>query len=206
MASDTTFTDPYLEDIHRIVRRGGVAVQSVLGDTPAGSWSYTIGLTEHGLPELLTIGLPPHVASHALRAAADVAIAQGELPVGRVPELPIDRVGVCFQPVPVDRWNDDLVFGAVMSYYGTLGRAPVSTGLQLVWPDPMDPRHPFPWDDHCDDEVRAMQPILADGARIAPSHGGHPDCVECQKALRAQQRKATARARKRRRARKDRRR
>lgn len=142
--------DPYTET-RRLIDTHGWAVIGVFPtcaeDGPP--FSYTVGLTDHLLPELAIYGLPPHTAGGVLNAAARYAVDNGELPCGQTISglvaggLPV--VAVAMQD------TDDLT--SVRGLYGV-----VLAAQQIVWPDA---RGRMPWEDW---NLGAVQPL----------HGGQP--------------------------------
>jgi hypothetical protein len=85
----------YLNEMLAIIARYGWAVQGVERDRARPPWAYTMGLTVHGLPELVVTGLPlsraagllNEVAAHVLHAAALTPGQQIELDGGPAIEI-----------------------------------------------------------------------------------------------------------------------
>ena len=131
-------TDPRdraLADIRDLVARHGWAIRHVLADTAAGraAFSYTVGLTSRGWPELIITGLPSTVADAFIRNAVDVQVEKGPFRSG-------DRTDELAEEGDVVFLSADDVSG--MTATTELVRA--FTALQLVWPDSAG--H-FPWQD-----------------------------------------------------------
>lgn len=120
-------------------------------------YAYSIGLCEHGHPELVVFGLDlPHV-----NAVMDpiVAAARAGSPLAVGPEHRHVFATVheyCLVPVP-DLWarRDPGRIGGWIDVY----RTALPPFLQIVW---ADHHGNMPWDDTCDPIVGAIQPILAD--------------------------------------------
>ncbi|WIX82147.1 DUF4262 domain-containing protein [Amycolatopsis carbonis] len=74
----------YLAEILDRVQEYGWCVQGVLGTGPRPPWAYTVGLTAHGLPELVVTGLPPHASILLLGAAAERSFGSGPPRPGEV--------------------------------------------------------------------------------------------------------------------------
>lgn len=126
--------DQALVDITALVSRYGWAIRHVLSDTASGqaSFSYTVGLTSRGWPELVITGLPAPVAETFIRNAVD---AQAE----RGPFRPGDRTNQLTD-------SGDVLFLAVDDVSGmtaTTGIVGTFSALQIVWPD--SDGH-FPWE------------------------------------------------------------
>jgi Domain of unknown function (DUF4262) len=88
---DATRLD-YLDHTRSLIARYGWAVQGVERDRIHPPWAYTIGLTQHGQPELVVTGMPlgragellHSVATHVLHADAptpgeQIALIDGPL-------------------------------------------------------------------------------------------------------------------------------
>ena len=67
-------------DSEQIIQRHGWAVQSVFADPEADepSFSYSIGLCQKGLPELIVLGLPHPLASELLHILARRLMDMGQ--------------------------------------------------------------------------------------------------------------------------------
>lgn len=121
----------YWNEMAGMIARVGWAVQGVFGETPEDMFSYTIGLTDKGLPELWIGTLGPQQSQPVLNGLAELALSRhgrGEaLPIGE----PIDaEYSVPFRlrgPVDVEAAE---AFGAVRWAIDK----PV-TLLQVLWPD-----------------------------------------------------------------------
>lgn len=116
-------TEEYLDELRATIRIYGWAVQGVEDDRRP--YSYTVGLHDRGLPELLVTGLPPERAAGVLNDVAAAAVA------GRVFE-PGAHVAVGDGPlleiVEVDHPDAHLNFALAV------GGADIRA-LQLVWAD-----------------------------------------------------------------------
>ncbi len=116
-------------------------------------YSYTVGLTEYGRPELLITGLAKDRAAKVLIAVADTALDAEELTVGARIQLPGKRPGEVVRvaepsvhlPVATDLFGDR------------------ATALQLVY---ADARGRWPWDKNFRNG-RAGQPVLGPRTRAA---------------------------------------
>lgn len=82
-------TDDYLTRVTDTIERHGWAVQGVLpnvGDTDPVPFSYTVGLTNFGHPEIIVFGVDPESAGIALlndlgeRVRAGRSFSHGEVP------------------------------------------------------------------------------------------------------------------------------
>jgi hypothetical protein len=127
----------------------GCSVVSVAGTEYGLGWSYTIGVFDTaGKPEIITIGLQPGIAHHALNEAARLQRADVDLTKNRHRHL-IGQVDCEFRPVD-PKWISHLMGWAVWYYNGT--DFPV---LQAVYPDL---KNRFPEDEGFDKEFE--QPLI----------------------------------------------
>ncbi|MBB4688643.1 DUF4262 domain-containing protein [Amycolatopsis jiangsuensis] len=78
----------YLSEVLDRIREYGWCVQGVLGTGVRPPWAYTLGLTAHGLPELVVTGLPPHPSAVLLSAAAERTLTTGPPEPGARLSLP----------------------------------------------------------------------------------------------------------------------
>ncbi|WP_099020827.1 DUF4262 domain-containing protein [Mycolicibacterium palauense] len=138
-------------DTRRLIDTHGWAVIGVFPTSAEDGppFSYTVGLTDRGLPELAIYGLPPHTAHGVLNAAARKALDHGQLPCGE----PLSEVlagGLTVVALTMDD-TDDLT--TVRALYGA-----VLAAQQILWPDA---HGRMPWQDW-------------DLGDIQPLHGGVP--------------------------------
>jgi uncharacterized protein DUF4262 len=137
-------TEDFLEEVRSTIRRNGWAVQYVEDDRIP--FSYTVGLHEAGLPELLATGLSPELAARMLNAVARYMARE-------VVPAPGERVRLS------DRWVCEVVEVAqpdahlnfAVALYGPDVRA-----LQLVW---ADAQGNWPWAAEFN-AGRGRQPVL----------------------------------------------
>lgn len=138
--------DPY-RDTRRLIDTHGWAVIGVFPtcaeDGPP--FSYTVGLTDRGLPELAIYGLPPQTAGGVLNVAARHAVDRGELPCGQ----PITGLLAGGLPVVAVAMEDTDDLTSVRGLYGV-----VLAAQQIVWPDSQGR---MPWEDW---NLGTAQPLL----------------------------------------------
>lgn len=138
--------DPY-HDTRRLIDTHGWAVIGVFPtcaeDGPP--FSYTVGLTDRGLPELAIYGLPPQTAGGVLNVAARHAVDNGELPCGQ----PITGLLAGGLPVVAVAMEDTDDLTTVRGLYGV-----VLAAQQIVWPDSQGR---MPWEDW---NLGTAQPLL----------------------------------------------
>jgi hypothetical protein len=131
---DATFADYVDDQVQPMIDRCGWAVQSVGGSRLHAPFSYTVGLTLRGLPELVITGKDPKEAAGLLHTVATSVIEQ------HVPQ-PGETMCVCdcgqLEVVGMPHPEAHL-FVATGMYGETVVRA-----LQLVW---ADERGRWPWD------------------------------------------------------------
>ncbi|RNH99659.1 DUF4262 domain-containing protein [Micromonospora aurantiaca] len=148
-------THDFLQRQEQIIDTTGWAVTHVLptADDPdtTAPFAYTVGLTAHDYPELITAGLPPEVAHSLLndlaRRVYDTAerFTHGQ----RLSDLIAGYDAIIIDGQP----TDDLLPGLAISRYG---RDQIRL-QQLVWPDPQGR---FPWD-HGYNVAPQAQPLIA---------------------------------------------
>lgn len=140
-----TSADRY-DDTRRLIDAHGWAVIGVFPTRPEDGvpFSYTVGLTDRGLPELAIYGLPPHTAGGVLNAVARHALDHGELRCGE-PTLGLLARGLPVVAIAMDDTED---LTTVRALYGV-----VLAAQQIVWPD-CDGR--MPWQDW---NLGASQPL-----------------------------------------------
>lgn len=125
-----------------------IATATVSDDLP---FAYTVGLTTHGLPELVITGLEAAVTHQLLNTAAAMARAGAPLTHGqRLPEV-IDGFAMTVLDATEGIERIGVWPGAALERYGDSVRL-----FQLVWPD-QNAR--FPWDPGCA-LPPAAQPVL----------------------------------------------
>ncbi|MEU3117189.1 DUF4262 domain-containing protein [Micromonospora chalcea] len=133
--------DDLLRHQERIIDTIGWAVTYVLptndGTVPTAPFAYTVGLTAHDHPELITAGLPPEVAHSLLNDLARRAYDQAERFTHgqRVDDLIAGYDAIIIDGPP----TDELLPGLAISRYGR-DRIRLQ---QMVWPDQQGR---FPWD------------------------------------------------------------
>jgi hypothetical protein len=136
--------EDYLDELRDIIRAHGWAVQAVEHDRRP--YAYSIGLHDHGMPELLVTGLsPPDAAAlinwsaaHLVRGLGISAGQQFTDPSGRLLEV-----------VDVDHPDAHMTFAVALG-------GPDITAQQLVW---ADRNGRWPWDARWS-HGRRRQPVL----------------------------------------------
>lgn len=138
--------DDYLDYVSGVIAEQGWAVQGVARDRMRPPWAYTVGLTEHGEPELVVTGLPVRRAAALLNDVAEHVMHAAAPRPGEQIAL---RGGPLIEIVTVDVPSAHLVVATEM--YGSRLRA-----LQVVH---ADDRGRWPWDTGYRG-VRGGQPVL----------------------------------------------
>lgn len=149
--------EEWLDGLRETVDRHGWAVQYVESDR--APFAYTIGLHEHGLPELLVTGLLPQPAARLLNGvAAYLMDGGGPLLPGELISAP---TGPPLMVVQVDHPDAHLKFAVAIC-------GPAVQAVQLVWAD--DDGH-RPW---CPEfnKGRIRQPVLGSMPDPAPLPSG----------------------------------
>lgn len=149
-----------INDLEKSVRdkigRFGFAVISVFADEDFPTFSYTAGLSEKGLPELVMVGIPAKDAHPILNEAAQRQIDQGVFQAGlRVPELIANFD--CLVGDVANEWVSRLCWMAQAMASDALA----VKARQIIWPDM---RGRFPGEEDYDSRFIEIQPDLA----IAP--------------------------------------
>lgn len=141
--------DP-VADLEALIAKFGWAIRHVTGDPQSGAvpFSYTVGLTALGHPELVATGLPFDVSQIFLNSAAHLVKEGSVLADGLVTDALTVGGTVTFIAA-----RDVSGLSVVGQVYGGETRA-----LQLVWTDSSD--H-YPWDPGFNNPSSA-QPLLGD--------------------------------------------
>ena len=135
--------DKLFSNIDDHIKQYGCSI--IATETDGTSMSYTVGLSDSGLPEILVFGLPP-AAAHVILNDAAKLLKEDKLPLDTpIPEL-ASLPFVCKQ-VPAERG-----VGYVNVAITRAGK-PVNL-IQLVWPD--KDGH-FPWQEKFDTKLRQLQ-------------------------------------------------
>jgi Domain of unknown function (DUF4262) len=164
-----TFTDSLHLDIATRILRYGYTNMSIGGGQCSATgctgfhrddqpWSYTIGMVDNGLPELVTTGLSNE---HVVELAGAVwAEHRAGRTMSRGDQRQFGPVSTRLDEVPVE-WllHDQSRMAMWVGYYGP-GRARLDPPSirQIVW---SDSHGRFPDDPQCDPEVVAQQALLA---------------------------------------------
>lgn len=154
--------DDYLESVRRRIARNRFMVQSVGGSARAAEFSYSVGLTAHGLPELIVLGMRHTEAAKLIHVWASYLLDKSVVLPGETLEC-----GPHFlEAVEVESPQEHLF--VALGLYGETVRA-----LQLVWADPAGR---WPWESG-HRARRAGQPLLGERAPyFCPDH--RPDRLE----------------------------
>lgn len=138
------------KDVADMVAHHGWAVLSIHADVDTPPYSYTVGLTEKGLPEIILFGVPPDAAQPVLEILAKELVdgkSYGEnTPLTRV----FAGVNAYLKPVPEIAAREKMWLAS--EFYPKR-----MAGLQLVWPDEAGV---FPWQDGFNENLRLAQPLL----------------------------------------------
>ena len=141
-------------------------------DCPPSSgppWFYTIGMLEHGHPEIVIVGDAPGHPCDLLSFAFDQHHEGDTLPFGR--DASMTAAGATFTTLAIPRrcWVDSSLVAFWHNYYRAVGWPPMDSlhapFLQLVVADEAGR---FPWDEGCDLAFITRQPIIEDDATAWP--------------------------------------
>ena len=145
---DLTMAD-HVEHVRALVAVDRFAVQSVQGSRTSAECSYTVGLTEQGLPELVVLAVRPTEAHRLLRAWGDYLLDDSLVLAGEA----LTWGPWTMEAVEVAQPAEHLVLASVL--YGDRVRA-----LQLAW---CDSAGKWPWQPG-HRARRAGQPLLGERA------------------------------------------
>lgn len=81
---DESFEELYARVIRPAIEKHGWYIRYVIGAGGSPSYAYTVGLPEHGCPELIATGVTPGEAAALLNIAGEVAHRRELLPGLRV--------------------------------------------------------------------------------------------------------------------------
>jgi hypothetical protein len=140
----------YRNAVREQIIRNGWVVQGVFptAEDPGPQFTYTIGLVEAGLPELLIMGLPTDVGAVILNAAAKRHL-EHEFTAGDTWEFPEVVPPLPFRVVDIPARHSCL--GTAYRIY----ERNTVRGLQLVWADVAGR---FPGEDGYDDVPQDLPP------------------------------------------------
>lgn len=141
--------DDVVERAREVIARHRFVVQSVGGSRSTAEFSYTAGLTEHGLPELIVTGLRTDQASQLLHHWAPYLLDESVV----LPGETLESGPWLMEAVEVALPGEHLLLATRL--YGQVVR-----GLQLVCADGRDR---WPWDPGHRTR-RAGQPVLGERA------------------------------------------
>jgi hypothetical protein len=141
--------DAYLERVRDRLAHERFVVQSVTGSRTSAELTYSVGLTAHGLPELVVVGVRRHDAAALVESWGDYLLDEClVLPGERLTSGPF-----VMEAVEVARPEDSLAVAVAL--FGPQVRA-----LQLAW---ADDRGRWPWEPG-HRARRAGQPLLGERA------------------------------------------
>ena len=143
--------EAFLVQTEEHVRKFGQSIITTKGESNGHTvtFSYTVGLADVGLPEVIVFGLPGDVACSILNDVAAHARA-GTLRF----DAPMDNF--CNLPVVLKQVAAPLVADYIIQANARAGRD--LPAVQLVWPDAQGK---FPWEDGADARMAAKQPVLS---------------------------------------------
>ncbi|GIJ08417.1 DUF4262 domain-containing protein [Micromonospora andamanensis] len=142
--------EEFLQNQQRLINEFGWAVTAVLPDLGESGFAYTVGLTEHDVPELVIAGLDPLIAQKLLNDMAGRVDSRNERFIHgqRVADLLAGYDAIIVEGPATDA----LLPRAAYARYGK-DRLRLQ---QIVWPDP---HSRFPWDDRYQYPAH-VQPLL----------------------------------------------
>lgn len=147
-----TGMEAFLKNSERIIAEFGHTIIGTEHELPDGqmiSMSYSVGLSDMGLPELITFGIPAETARFLLNTSAK-KMKNGQLKTAVAMEE-IANSPLFFMPVPKERTD-----GFLNVANSRAGRD--LDAIQLIWPDA---KGRFPWDDNFNEDHRKAQLLLS---------------------------------------------
>ena len=118
MCDDPDLTsESYMEHVQELLTERRFLIQSVDGSARSSEFSYTVGLTAHGLPELVVVGRRSENASRLLGAWADYLLEDSLVLAGET----LQSGTLVMEAVEVERPQEHLlvavaVYGACLLY------------------------------------------------------------------------------------------
>lgn len=148
--------DDAIDRVEEAITTHGFGIVSVMGSARSAEFSYTVGLTERLLPELIVMAVRPSDAVRLLDVWATYLMEESVV----LPGETLETGPWLLEAVAVERPEEHLLIADTV--YGERLRA-----LQLVW---ADARGRWPWDPG-HQARRAGQPVLGKRAPwYCPEH------------------------------------
>jgi hypothetical protein len=152
------------------VNTGTCSVPGCDCSTQSGpGWFYTIGMLEHGHPEIVIVGASADLSCELMSLAFEGHHVGESLPLGRDDLTVLGGATITTIPIPRRCWAESSLVALWHSYYRPVGWPATDSVhdpfVQLVVAD-ADGR--FPWDDGCDAAFVTAQPIIADHETVWP--------------------------------------
>lgn len=150
-------------DIQRLIQTHGIAVLHDCGGPHGPIRTFTCGFTDHGLPELICIGLPSqHVIGPMNMTYHDMVIAKTRKPG---PFETDDWFSMTMKVVNADRAEAAKYAHGTEDFYGRLGKVPQY--MQMAW---CDVQGIYPWEEGFAEKYRTQQPNLRSKIYLAVSN------------------------------------
>jgi hypothetical protein len=140
-----------VEGIKRLIHQHGWTVISMERGKTFPEYSYTVGLVDKGLPELIMIGLDSETSRISLNRLANRMLVGEALSEG----LRLKDIIPLF-PVEV-RELSALVAAKNLRFANLFVKKRAWRAFQVFWPDPAGN---FPWDEDFDRQWFQLQPVL----------------------------------------------
>lgn len=138
----------------------GVTLQSVHPDIDSPPFTYTIGLTDLGWPELMIVGIAHEYAGYSLNYIVQEYLRENRIPQRGDVLKEFIVAGISLRIGTISSKNV-LDWMCQAGYRQERVKGPIPKGLQIVWPDK---RNVFPADIEFDLQFIERQPCLtADG-------------------------------------------
>jgi hypothetical protein len=152
-----------VERIKVLIAQHGWTVLGIERSTSFPQYSYTVGLVEKGMPELIMVGLDSESSRVALNRLATRLLGGEVLLAGAQLRdiIPLFPVEVRELSVAVASKN--------LRFSGLFAKNRPWRAFQVFWPDPAGL---FPWDENFDTQWLQLQPVL-DQQNAPPADNHH---------------------------------
>ncbi|GBG14515.1 chemotaxis protein [Novimethylophilus kurashikiensis] len=143
--------DEYLEQVEAIIEQYGLAVIPT-GTECAGrpvKFSYTVGLSSQGMPELIVFSMPPDISQPILNHAANL-LRKNALAFDEPVQFKFLPLPLVFKKVPAGAAEDFICVANVRA-------GEPLPAVQVVW---CDADGNFPWQAGFDERAKFAQPLL----------------------------------------------
>lgn len=140
----------FLEKIEAKIAKHGWAAVSIFSEEETPPFSYSVGLSRLGLPEILVFGLPPDTAGSLINDVGRKMREEGGAVALDTPYEEVSNFAVVFRRMPQ-------VSNAKYMRVTWASCGPGFDAVQMYWPDEAGV---FPWEEGFDERFRDHQLML----------------------------------------------